>query len=366
MVQQALQIGGQQNVHAGRGGLEELPLCGVSTGGEEIGQHVVLVGSADQLAHRQTHLLCVITGEDIAEVAGGHAEVHLVTEGDLACLEQLGVGGKIVDDLRHKTAPVDGVCAGKTDVALFQLGSDGLIAEHLLYAGLGIVEVAAHSVHSNVSALLRCHLQTLDLAGAASGVEYGNLHTGDIMVAVQRSLTGVAAGGHKDQGLFSATQILFGLHQQLGHQLQGVILKGAGRAVPQLEGIGVPFHRGKIACLAAKSSPVGAAGGLGQEGGVVIGQVLPHNGCCQRGVVQPAQSFYIHLRKTFRHKQTALIGQPLCNCLRRSYFAVLISGTEKLHGHRSFSPRNVPGTFPVVRQNPRFVAYFPPVPRFLP
>ena len=186
------------------------------------------------------------------------------------------------------------------------------------------------------------------------------------MVAVQRSLAGVAAGGHKDQGLFSATQILFGLNQQLGHQLQGVILKGAGRAVPQLQGVGVPFHRGKIACLAAKSSAIGAAGGLGQEGGVVIGQVLPHNGGCQRGVIQPAQGFYIHLRKTFRHKQTALIGQPLRDCLRRSYFAVLISGTEKLHGHRSFSPRNVPGTFPVVRQNPRFAAYFPPVPRFLP
>ena len=186
------------------------------------------------------------------------------------------------------------------------------------------------------------------------------------MVAVQRSLAGITAGGHKDQGLFGATQILFGLNQQLGHQLQGVIFKGAGRAVPQLQGVGVPFHRGKIACLAAKSSPVGAAGGLGQESGVVIGQVLPHNGGCQRRIVQPAQGFYIHLRKIFRHKQTALIGQSLCNCLRRSYFAVLISGTEKLHGHRSFSPRNVPGTFPVVRQNPRFAVYFPPVPRFLP
>ena len=186
------------------------------------------------------------------------------------------------------------------------------------------------------------------------------------MVAVQCCLAGIAAGSHKDQSLFSAAQILFGLNQQLGHQLQGVILKGAGRAVPQLQGVGVPFHRGKIACLAAKSSAIGAAGGLGQEGGVVIGQVLPHNGGCQRGVIQPAQGFYIHLRKTFRHKQTALIGQPLRDCLRRSYFAVLISGTEKLHGHRSFSPRNVPGTFPVVRQNPRFAAYFPPVPRFLP
>ena len=186
------------------------------------------------------------------------------------------------------------------------------------------------------------------------------------MVAVQCSLAGVAAGSHKDQGLFGAAQILFGLHQQLGHQLQGVIFKGTGRAVPQLQSIGIPFHRGQIACLAAKSSPVGTAGGFSQERGIVIGQVLPHNGGCQRGIIQPAQSFYIHLRKTCRHKQAAFIGQPLCNRLRRGYFAVLISGTEKLHGHRSFSPRNVPGTFPVVRQNPRFAAYFPPVPRFLP
>ncbi len=54
----------------------------VGAGGEEIGQHVVLVGSADQLPHGQTHPLCVVACQDVAEVAGGHTEVHLVAEGD--------------------------------------------------------------------------------------------------------------------------------------------------------------------------------------------------------------------------------------------------------------------------------------------
>ena len=35
--------------------------------------------------------------------------------------------------------------------------------------------------------------------------------------------------------------------------------------MPQFQGVGVPFHRGKIARLAAKSLTVGGAGGLGQK-----------------------------------------------------------------------------------------------------
>ena len=85
------------------------------------------------------------------------------------------------------------------------------------------------------------------------------------MVAVQSRLAGIAAGGHKDQGLFGAAQILFGFHQKFRHQLQGVILEGAGRAVPQLQRPGIPFHRGKIAGLAAEGVTISAAGGFGQK-----------------------------------------------------------------------------------------------------
>ena len=73
----------------------------IRAGGEEVRQDVVLVGRADQLAHRQTHLLGIIARKDVAEVAGGDAEVHFVAKGDLSGLEQLGIGREVVDDLRH-------------------------------------------------------------------------------------------------------------------------------------------------------------------------------------------------------------------------------------------------------------------------
>ena len=234
MVQKALEVRGHQNVHAGRGGLEELPLCGVGAGGEEIGQHVVLIGSADQLAHGQAHALCIVACQNVAEVAGRYAEVHFIAEGDPARLEQLGIGGKVIDDLRHQTAPVDGVGAGQADVPLGKLCCNGSVTKDLLHTGLCIIKVAAHSVHCHVGTLLRCHLQALDLAGTARGIEHCDLHARDIMVAVQSCLAGIAAGRHKDQGLFRAAQILFGFHQKLRHQLQSIILECTGRAMPQL------------------------------------------------------------------------------------------------------------------------------------
>src|SRR5699024_9524425 len=130
-------------------------------------------------------LLGVVAGQNIAEVAGGDAEVHLVAESDLARLQQLGVGGKVVDDLRRQPAPVDGVGAGQADVPLCQAGGDLLVGKDPLDAGLGVVKVAARRVHRHVGPLLGGHLQPLDLAGAAGGVKDGDLHPGDIVVAVQ-------------------------------------------------------------------------------------------------------------------------------------------------------------------------------------
>ena len=48
----------------------------VDTGVQELGQHVVAVGGADQALNRQTHLLGNERREDISEVSGGHADVE--------------------------------------------------------------------------------------------------------------------------------------------------------------------------------------------------------------------------------------------------------------------------------------------------
>src|SRR5699024_7745401 len=107
------QVGGHQNVHGGRSGAVEGTAGVVHAGGEELGEHVVFVGRADQLAHGQAHLLCVPAGQDVAEVAGGHAEVRLLPRLERAGTHQLAVSVEVVDDLGHKAAPVDGIGAGK-------------------------------------------------------------------------------------------------------------------------------------------------------------------------------------------------------------------------------------------------------------
>ena len=357
MIEQALQIGGHQNIHAGRSGLEEFPLGSISTGGQEVGQDVVLIGSADQSAHRQAHLLCIVARQNIAKISRRHTEVHLVTKAHLPHLEQLGVGGKVVNDLRHQTAPVDGVCTGQADVPLCQLGSNGRVAKDLLHAGLGIIEVAAHSVDRHIFAFLGHHLQALDLTGAARGEEHCDLHTRDIVVAIQRGLAGIAAGRHQDQCFLGAVKIFLCLYQQLRHQLQGVILEGAGGAMPQFQGVGVPFHRGKIARLAAKSLTVGGAGGLGQKFRRIIRQIFPDHSCGQCRIIQLTQGSDVHLRKALGNKQAALIGQALGDRLRRGHFTIRVSGTEELHIVAPFSAQDAQRGPALLWQNPLLCPY---------
>ena len=360
MVEQALKVRGHEDVHAGRSSLIELPLRSVSAGGEEVGQDVVLVGGADQLADRQAHLLCIVAGQNIAEVAGGNAEIDLVAKADLSRLEQLGISGEVIDDLRHEAAPVDGIGAGKADVPLGQFGRNGFIPEDLLHAGLGVVEVAAHSIDSDICTLLRGHLQALDLAGAARGVEHGDLDARDVVVAVQRGLAGVAAGRHEDEGLFGAGEVLLCLHEELRHQLKGIILEGAGRAVPQLKGIGIALHRGQITGLAAEGLTIRRASSLSEEVFRVIGQIFADDGSGQLRIIQLAQCLHVHLRKTFRDEQAALIRQALCDRLRGGHNAGMVSRAEKFHRYRSFLPKG-PSLGLVVRQRPRAVfCLFPP------
>ena len=92
LVEQALQVGADQNIHAGGHGLEERAVGVVRALAEEIGQHVVTVAGADQAADGQAHAHGIIPGQDIAKVAGRHHEVDALPHADGAALDQVGVG----------------------------------------------------------------------------------------------------------------------------------------------------------------------------------------------------------------------------------------------------------------------------------
>ena len=180
------------------------------------------------------------------------------------------------------------------------------------------------------------------------------------MVAVQCGLAGVAAGRHEDEGLFGAGEVLLCFHEEFRHQLKGIILEGAGRAVPQLKGIGIALHRGQITGLAAEGLTISRTSSLSEEVFRVVGQIFADDGSGQLRIIQLAQCLHVHLRKTFRDEQAALIRQALCDRLRGGHNAGMVSRAEKFHRYRSFLPKG-PSLGLVVRQRPRAVfCLFPP------
>ena len=216
-------------------------------------------------------------------------------------------------------------------MAGFQFGGNGFIGKDALYAGLGIVEVALDSVDLDVAALLGSHLQMLDLAGAGVGVKDLDLNAVQVRITGQGSLAGIAGGRHQEAGVFGAAQVLFGLDQQFGHQLQGVVLERAGGAVPQFQRVNAVTDLDGLARLAAEYLAISGGGGAVQEVGAVIGQETFEYLLGQGRVGQGLPTFQICLGEGFRHKQAAFGCQTAHDRLGRRNTECGISGTLKLH-----------------------------------
>ena len=214
----------------------------VDAGADEIRQHVVAVGGAEQFPHRHAHLAGVVAGEDIAEIARGDAVVDLLAQADFPGAHQIAVSGDIVDHLGQNASPVDGVGGGE-EIAPFRQGLPQVrVGENALDPALGVVEVALHGAHPHVAALLRHHLQLLNLAHAVFRVEDQNLCLLNVLKALQGGFSRVPGGGHQDTGGLLLPGFLQAGGQQQGQHLQGHVLKRAGGAVPQLQAPGVPVH----------------------------------------------------------------------------------------------------------------------------
>ena len=89
---------------------------------EELVEYVVLVGSEDQAADRQAHRLRDVAGENVAEVAAGHGEVHL-----LAIARDCEITLEVVHDLSRDPRPVDRVDRAEPVAGLeLRVSGDGL------------------------------------------------------------------------------------------------------------------------------------------------------------------------------------------------------------------------------------------------
>ena len=189
----------------------------------------------------------VVGGEDVAEVAGGHADVDGVAGRHRAARGEVGVGAHVVDDLRQQPAPVDGVGRAQGElVPLGQLGGEVAVVEDRLDRALAVVEVAAEAEHGEVVARLRDHLQLLQRRDAGVGVVDADAGVGAIGEAVERRHAGVAAGRHQDEevevGGALGVRLLERLAEVQRHALQRHVLEGQRGAVPELEHVTPRSH----------------------------------------------------------------------------------------------------------------------------
>ena len=111
VVQKALKVRRNQDIHRRRNGFEELAIAVVHALGKEIGQHVIAVARDNKFANGKAHALRKISSKHIAEVSGGNAEFNGIAACDFACANELGIGIEVIHDLRSQTADINGVRA---------------------------------------------------------------------------------------------------------------------------------------------------------------------------------------------------------------------------------------------------------------
>src|SRR5687767_6416233 len=99
----ALEIRRFRNVHRWTAGRMSLAATAdtITPGPEELIQYVVFVRGEYQPRDRQAHLLRNPTRQDVAEIAGGYCERHLLLA--RPCRRQIAF--EVVDDLRDNPAP---------------------------------------------------------------------------------------------------------------------------------------------------------------------------------------------------------------------------------------------------------------------
>mmetsp|Transcript_9663 Transcript_9663/g.27087 ORF Transcript_9663/g.27087 Transcript_9663/m.27087 type:complete len:269 (-) Transcript_9663:551-1357(-) len=163
-----LKVTGNADIHRRADGLVDAVSVIFSLGEESV-EDIVLVGRNNQLANGKAHLLGIVTGKDVAEVASGDGKVDRLNKGVLVRNAQ--IRPEIVRRLRQDAAPVYRVDGTKVD-ALPEL----LVVEGGLDDVLTIVKGTVDGDAVDIGIGDGRHLPLLDLTDAARGVEDDAVH----------------------------------------------------------------------------------------------------------------------------------------------------------------------------------------------
>ena len=189
----------------------------------------------------------------------------------------------------------------------------------MLDAGLAVVEIAAHGPHLHVVSGGGDHLLALDVAHAAIGEQHADGDAVYALETLQGGLASVAGGGHEDHELVIERSLLAQLlgagREKVGQALQGHVLEGARRPVPQLQDVGALVQRGNGADgLIIEIVAIGAAHELvdGLVGQIDVERLV--DGGRPLGVGETRQSADLvkaQRRQLFGNVETAALGQAV-------------------------------------------------------
>ena len=232
--QEPFKVTGQENIHGRAVCRKELAVHIVHARFKEIGQDLILIGSANQLADGNAHLLGKISGQDIAEVACRHDDVKDFPFGNRAVVDEGYVRRDVIGDLREEAADVDRIGAGKQHALFVSIGVDAGVDENPLQKALGVVEVTVNRRHVDVIPFLLLHLLLLHRADAFAGIEDHDIRACHVLEAFQSRFPRIAARRRQNQDI--PVFLFLGLRrrQQVREQGQCQVFEGQRAAVEQL------------------------------------------------------------------------------------------------------------------------------------
>lgn len=294
----------------------------ILAGIDEVRQHVVRVGGADELFDGQAHLAGVIAGQDVPEVARGNAEEHTLARFDALGGHGVGIGFEIVDDLRYQAAPVDGVGRGKGPAESVEPFRQFLVVEDFLDAALGVVEVAFDAEDLRVAAGLGGHLEFLHVgADAVFGIKDDDFRAGHIGETFQGGFARIARRGRQDDDTPFFPGLFPGPRHQVRQDLQGHVLESHGRAVPQFQDIRVFGHLVQHdGFLAELFFTVGGQGAFHQLFPAIVRQEPLQDLDGRHGIrlaVHGQDFFQRKLGETLGHEQAPVRGQAVADGMGR-------------------------------------------------
>ncbi|CDE92654.1 unknown [Acidaminococcus sp. CAG:542] len=215
----------------------------VYPGVDKVCQHIVAVGGADELVHRQPHQFGIEPGQDVPKIPGGHGEVHRCAVFDPAAVHRIRIGAEIVHDLGHQPSPVDGVGRREGTAVGLEFFCQRPAAEQDLYPGLGVIEVPFHRHRMDIGPFLGHHLELLDVADPFLGIEYDDFRFRHIGKPGHGRFPRIPGSSHQDHQFLLFPGLLDRLGQEQGQDLQGHVFKRTSRAMPQFQYVQVVFQQ---------------------------------------------------------------------------------------------------------------------------